>query len=178
MKTAAIVVGGLLVAALAWFFFFNNDSSRHQPAAPSPVAQPAPAPAVRHTDLPNMLLLKTDGSRETAKNIEGKAMLVLFQPDCDHCQREAVQIREHLPAFQGYTLYFISDAPPAQLAKFAQEYKLGNEPNIHFAQTSLESILNHFGPVDAPSVFIYSDEGRLKKSFIGETPIDQILPHI
>lgn len=176
MKTAAIVAGGLILAALVLFFFYNSDNSRNQPAAPQPVTQTAPA--VRHTDLPNMQLAKTDGSRETAKNIQGKAMLVLFQPDCDHCQREAVQIREHLEAFQGYTLYFISDAPPAQLAQFAQEYKLGNQPNIHFAQTSIESILQHFGPIDTPSVFIYSDKGMLKKSFIGETPIEQILQHI
>lgn len=176
MKTAAIVAGVFLLTAMAMFFFYRTNDTRNLPAAPPPVTQTAPA--VRHTDLPNMQLAKTDGSSETAKNIEGKAMLVLFQPDCDHCQREAVQIREHLEAFQGYTLYFISDAPPAQLAQFAQEYKLINQPNIHFAQTSVESILQHFGPIDTPSVFIYSDKGMLKKSFIGETPIEQILQHI
>jgi cytochrome oxidase Cu insertion factor (SCO1/SenC/PrrC family) len=176
MKTAAIVVGVLVLTALALFFFYGPESTGKQSTAP-PQVTPA-APALRHTDLPNMQLAITDGSRATAKNIQGKAVLVLFQPDCDHCQREAAQIREHLEAFQGYTLYFISDAPPAQLAQFAQEYRLINQPNIHFAQTSIESILQNFGPIDTPSVFIYSDKGMLKKSFIGETPIEQILQHI
>lgn len=176
MKTIAIGTGVILLAAFALLFVFNTPQRENAPAAPPAISHHPPA--VRHTDLPNMQLVKTDGSKETANAIQGKAMLVLFQPDCDHCQREAVQIRDHLDAFREYTLYFISDAPPAQLAQFAREYELGNRPNIHFAQTSIESILQHFGPIDTPSVFIYSDKGMLKKSFIGETPIEQILQHI
>jgi peroxiredoxin len=175
MKKPAILIGAALVLALLVFYLVPLDQEKPA-AAPATVA--TPSQVVVHNDLPNMQLLHLDGSRGMAKDIRGKAVLILFQPDCDHCQRETVQIREHLNAFQGYKLYFISDAPPQQLSQFAREYGLAGNPDIHFAHTSIENILNSYGPIDAPSVYIYTAEGRLKKSFIGETPIENILQHM
>ena len=151
-----------------------------QPAAeekPAPAASQAPA-VTAQSDLPYLPLTRLDGTQMSAREIPGKTVLVLFQPDCDHCQREAVAIREHLDSFSGYSLYFISNVPAPEIAAFAEEYQLADKPNIYFATTTLEAILQTFGPIDTPSVYIYSDTGRLKKSFIGETAIGNILGYL
>jgi cytochrome oxidase Cu insertion factor (SCO1/SenC/PrrC family) len=166
-----ILLGLLLVSSC-------NTRSGNQPETQEPVTQntPPPAAAVLTTDLPNLPLTKLDGTSLQANNLTGKTILFFFQPDCDHCQRETVQIRENLSAFRDYQVYFISNYPQAELAKFAQEYKLAFEPNVVFAQATLEGILNTVGPMESPTMFVYSDKGRLVNTFKGETPIAQILP--
>jgi peroxiredoxin len=177
MKNAAILVGVALTVAILMIFYLLSQPGGSSSSPSSPPAAPA-ATARAINDLPDMPLVHVDGTEGTAKEIRGKAILILFQPDCDHCQRETVQIREHLSAFEGYTLYFISNAPPQLLNQFAQEYGLSGQPAVRFAHTSTENILSNYGPIDAPSMFLYSEEGRLLKSFIGETAIENILEHL
>lgn len=162
-------VGAFLVAMIALFIyksFIKNDK---------PIETRKPEVS---SDIPWLPLTAPDSTQYMAKSIRGKAVLILFQPDCDHCQREAVQIQEHLPAFNGYNLYFISDASLDQLNKFALAYKLEGNRNVHFAHTTLNYILNTYGPIASPSLYIYSEKGRLIKAFNGETPIEEIIKHL
>ncbi len=173
MKKGIIIAIVSIVALAAFIYFgaFNNSTPSNQPME----ATQAPAQAASN-DLPMLPMLLQDGSRVMAKNLQGKTVLVLYQPDCDHCQREATQIRENLEAFEGYKVYFVSDAGFAQQRQFAETYKLADLNNVYFATTTINDILEQVGPIEAPSLFVYSEEGRLVKSFIGETPIEQILP--
>lgn len=127
-------------------------------------------------DLPALQLITTTGQPIFAKTLRGKTILVLFQPDCDHCQREAIQIQENLEAFKSYQLYFVSDVTDQELIAFAHTYKLDDQPNIHFSTTTADQIISNFGPLDTPSLFIYSNEGKLVNKFIGETDISKIVP--
>lgn len=158
-------VGTILVALAALFLYKSYVKNERQVEIP---------PSEASSDLPWLPLIAPDSTQYMAKSIRGKAVLILFQPDCDHCQREAVQIQENLHAFHDYNLYFISDASLDQLEKFAQAYKLGGKGNVHFAHTSVNYILNTYGPVASPSLYIYSEKGKLKKAFNGETSIEEI----
>jgi thiol-disulfide isomerase/thioredoxin len=128
-------------------------------------------------DLPVMTVAKTDGSRISLNTLQGNTVLVLFNPECDHCQREAKEIREHIASFKNYSVYFISADPLPALEKFGNEYDLLTQPNIYFATTTVESILNTFGPIPTPSVYIYLDQ-QLAKKFNGEVEIEKILQAI
>jgi peroxiredoxin len=125
-------------------------------------------------DLPKMLVTTLDQSEVNLHELKGKTILILFQPDCDHCQREAKEIREHLDAFRGYTLYFISADSVVAIEKFGKEYDLFGHSNIHFAGTTVENVIRNFGSVPAPSIYIYSDQLLVQK-FNGEVPIQRIL---
>jgi peroxiredoxin len=125
-------------------------------------------------DLPAMIVTTLDGSQVDIRTMKGKIILILFQPDCDHCQREAEEIRKHIDAFKDYTLYFISADQLPVLEAFGKKYELLNYSNIHFASTSVESVLNNFGPISAPSLYIYSDQKLIQK-FNGEVSIEKIL---
>ena len=143
---------------------------------PTSVNQPMPPAAeVVYNDRPNLALTAINGSQLNANAITGKSILIFFQPDCDHCQRETQQIEQNLSAFKGYQLYFISDAALPQIAEFAQTYKLAGNPDIHFYQTSIADIMRTIGAVQLPSVYVYSAQGKLIKTFNGETPIGWIL---
>ena len=108
------------------------------------------------------------------KELEINTVLVLFQPNCDHCQREADAISKNLESFKGYGLFFVSTDDFSVMNDFARRYKLKEASNVYFARTSGDVIYNLFGSIDAPSVYIYK-EGKLSAQFNGETPIDEII---
>lgn len=123
---------------------------------------------------PSLAITSLDGKTIIAKELKGKIVLILFQPDCDHCQREATAIREHADAFAPYQVYFVSSSSMPELQKFFIDYKLDTLPNFHFATTTLENVLNSLGPISAPSVYVYAD-GKQLGHFNGETDIKEIL---
>ena len=144
--------------------------------SPSQEKKPAGQPA--ENDLPDMSITLLDGTLLKTKGLPGKTVLVLFQTDCDHCQREATDIERNILGFSTSTLYFITSSSITEIEKFARDYKLNEHKNVHFASTSTENILNNFGPIETPSIYVYSKEHRLVKSFNGEVSIAEVLKYI
>jgi hypothetical protein len=133
----------------------------------------APVAPVRN-DLPKMLITTLDESTIDTRDLEGAVIIIFFQPDCDHCQREAKEIRKHLDAFKKYELYFVTSNQKSEVENFVKDYDLAGHSNVHFGVTTTEQILNSFGPIPAPSMYIYSDK-KLTQMFNGETAIEKIL---
>lgn len=125
-------------------------------------------------EYPDLTLTFEKGDQIATKEMQGNNVFILFQPGCDHCQEEAKEIEQSLDGFKDYTLYFISSSPIPQIMKFAEDYKLDNKHNVKFAYTSTDGVLNQYGPIQTPSVYIYS-QGKLLKSFNGQTNIENIL---
>ena len=124
---------------------------------------------------PPIPLTLLDNTQLNVQDLTGKNALIFFQPDCDHCQREAQEFERNLEAFAGTTLYFITSGPMDEIKAFADTYKLNGRPNVYFAFTEALNVLNNYGPISAPSVYIYSDNHKLVKGFNGETPIERII---
>jgi peroxiredoxin len=123
---------------------------------------------------PNIILTFENGGTLSARELKGKNVFVLFQPDCDHCQKEAIQFEQHLEELKDYTLYFISSSPMENIMNFAKTFNLDEKENVKFVWTSTDGVLHHYGPIQTPSVYIYSS-GKLKKAFKGQTEIENIL---
>ncbi|MBK8289845.1 MAG: redoxin domain-containing protein [Flammeovirgaceae bacterium] len=85
-------------------------------------------------EFPYLTFTNLDGSPATTRDLPGASVLILFNADCDHCQREAQAIQEKLESFKKYTLQFIASDAPEVIQKFAQDYKLTNQPNISLAE--------------------------------------------
>jgi len=161
--TLIAIVVVLLAATLYWF-------TREK--------QPEQVQVAQVNDLPNMILLHSDGSRQNAKTLEGKNILVIYFTGCDHCQREATEISNKLKAFDGYHIWFLTTDPFPSMDKFAIDYKLTGYTNVHFAQIAFADVATYFGSIPTPSVYIYSDAKRLVRAIKGETPIDGILMYL
>jgi peroxiredoxin len=174
MKKGTIVIALVLLSAvMGGYLIFSKKEEKEK--FPEIAKSEQAIPTTIQSDIPSITLTKQDGSTIVANKIQGKSVFVLFLPDCDHCQREAVQIRDNMQAFKDYSIYFVSSAPFTELTKFEQEYKLGNLAQVQFMQATVRDILVYYGAIPTPSVFIYSDKGRLVKDFKGETAIEQIM---
>jgi peroxiredoxin len=125
-------------------------------------------------EYPALTLTLENGQQISTRNLEGNNIFVFFQPDCDHCQQEATEIENQLDRFKSYKLYFISSGPMAEITRFARDYGLYEKQNVLFASTSTEGVLNHYGPIQTPSIYIYAD-GKLVKAFNGQTEVDLII---
>jgi peroxiredoxin len=161
-KVACVLVVGFLLSSAAC-------SSREK----QPDQQKLSAEA-QVNELPDMLLKMDNGTDLQVKTLKGNTILILFQPDCDHCQREAESIKSFIKEFEKYTLYFISAATLEEIRAFAATYGLVNHANIRFGATDVPTVIKSFGSIPAPSVFIYN-EGKQKAAFKGETEIGQII---
>jgi peroxiredoxin len=159
---------GIVVVAL--FFAMACSKKENKPEERAIASEP--------NDLPAMQIVLLDGKEVKAKELVGKNVLILFQPDCDHCQHEAVAIEENLAAFRDYTVYFVSSAASSEIKKFSNDYKLSGIPNILFGTTTLENVLNNFGAIQAPSIYIYSPQGKLVQHFNGQTDIGVIMKYL
>ncbi len=130
-------------------------------------------------ELPYMEIRLLNGDTIDARSLETERVaIVLFQPDCDHCQREAAQIREHLNAFEDYKLYFVSSSGGPEVGQFAATYGLEGHDNVIFGVTTVQSILDNYGAIQAPSMYIYSKGGALVQALNGEVDISVILKYL
>jgi peroxiredoxin len=159
----------LLLSLTAVGFLFQGKSSGRKKS---------PITTQEVNEYPAMNLIMSDGSSRSARNLPPKSVLILYFPDCDHCQREATEISNHLEAFKNYQVWFISTASYADIQRFSIQYKLMGHHNIHFVRTETQDVLSNFGGIPTPSVFIYSVEKRLVKAYKGETKIEEILKYL
>lgn len=126
-------------------------------------------------ELPYLSFYNLDGSVTTTRDLPGASVIILFNSDCDHCQREAKAIQEKLSSFKEYTLQFIASDSVEIIKKFASDYGLDNQPNVRFGRAEGVDVYMNFGSIPTPSIYVYSKEKRFVKSFLGETPVDNIL---
>jgi hypothetical protein len=134
----------------------------------------APNAESQRNDLPNMEITLLNGERLQARDLTGKVLLIMFFPDCSHCQDEAKAMQERLKAFDGYKVYYLSSVSKEEVNLFADDYKLSGKKNIKFGTVSGESVVNNFGPIPTPSVYVYNEK-KLMKSFEGQTDIEVII---
>lgn len=171
----------LLSFYLCVIFCFASCDQKQKPEE-SKVTNVEPAdketvssPAKPTSEIPDLTITFADGSVESAKNLKGKFLLVLFQPDCDHCQREAQDFKNNMEHFRNIPLYFVSAAPMDEVLKFADDYQLSQFSNIRWGTTTVPKILDAFGPIEAPSAFLYDENGVLVQNFNGEVAVEVIV---
>jgi thioredoxin-related protein len=129
-------------------------------------------------DRPPITIRLVDGTDVNVKTLDKKLILILFQPDCDHCQDQAKQIQKRLDAFANYQMYFISSEALDVILKFSKDYNLMNKPNVHFGFVPVEDVVNHFGSISTPSIYIYKESGELIQNFDGLVDIEVVIKYL
>ena len=118
------------------------------------------------------------GESSSTRNLPGASILILFNTDCDHCQREAKEIAEKSEAFKNYQLLFIAADSVHHIENFAKTYNLTNKPNIKFGQAEFQDVFVNFGSIPTPAIYVYSRERKFVKSFLGETPVEEVIKYL
>jgi thiol-disulfide isomerase/thioredoxin len=132
------------------------------------------APEPTHVnEMPALLLNQTDGAQVSLRDKTGKVLVICFNPDCDHCQREAKLISGNKEMLKDYEVYFISPETMEMIVQFSKDYNL-IEPNIHFTHAEGPNVINALGPITTvPTFFVYHDQKQVARSE-GEISLEKL----
>jgi len=126
---------------------------------------------MRAARIPDLQLTLLDGTGFVLS--AGKpAVLVYFNPSCDHCQRQITGLKANLALFEGISLILMSAQTREELVDFASD--LGRFENIRVVQCKPEEIAAKFGVLSLPQIFVYDSKGDLAGLFYGETEPKEI----
>lgn len=125
--------------------------------------------------LPSMTLIATDTTPVDLVNWSKHIVLLYFNSDCDHCQYEALEIKNNFDRLRNTKIIFMSSEPLSKIRDFAEAVQLNTCGNIHFTYIDAKDASSTFGPLAIPHIFIYGPDKKLKKEFKGETKIEAIL---
>jgi len=106
-------------------------------------------------------------------------VIIYFHRNCEHCQYEAREISHNAGAFADCQLVMVSaNDSIRQLEDFCNEYNLWEVDNIEVLVDKKNRFKKIFGKAVIPSVYIYDENQRLKKRFLGETKPEAIISEI
>ncbi|GAB3575252.1 hypothetical protein GCM10027578_39140 [Spirosoma luteolum] len=150
-----------VLAYLAWGF--TNKLNRKKEVAE------------RIQTLPNFVAYSFDRLKINRTIVANRsAVLIYFDPDCDHCQREADELRRKAALLSSARVIMLSSAPVAALATFAKAHQLNSLPTVQVAHIDRKTAYETFGFASVPDVLIYHADGSLSKRFRGETSVEAI----
>lgn len=128
-------------------------------------------PYLAYTDLQT-------GATASTRDLPGNSILILFNCDCDHCQREASEISTKGSFFKNHELYFIASDSAHHIQNFSKRFGLEGKKNMHMGRAEYMDIFMNFGAIPTPAIYIYSKEKKLVKSFMGETPLEELIKYL
>jgi thiol-disulfide isomerase/thioredoxin len=136
------------------------------------------APYLKNPVLPEFRILQKDSlSWYTRKDLgNGKpVMIMLFSPDCEHCQQQTKLLKEHMKEFGDLQIVMTTYYPLDKMRRFYQEYKIGSYPNIFMGR----DVPYFFGPFykakSIPFLAIYNKQHKLVRVYDGGAKTDKIL---
>lgn len=125
----------------------------------------------RIVELPDFSVVNLKGEKFLSPEFSEQSFLVLtyFNTGCQFCQAEISSISHHKNLQQQADIYLISDESKAVLKQFANDFKLDSLQAIQVLRDSSKQVKELFGITGVPTTFVYDRDGKLRKSFKGET---------
>lgn len=129
--------------------------------------------------LPTVSLRGLDSTRVTLTQKSQSTVIFYFDPHCEHCQHEAIELKKQAQAFKNVQLLWLSTERLWVLRAFEKEYALQKTiPSLTIAQISPQEADKQFGFSTVPTILIYDAEGNLAKKYVGETKMDAIIKYL
>jgi hypothetical protein len=139
------------------------------------------APFKRFPTFPPVKLLLPDSSSYfTKEDLKKKSatMLMIFNPDCEHCQHETEAIIKHIDEFKHIQIIMATMMPFNDMLTFREKYNLTQYDNIivgrdiHFFLPGFYMISN------LPFLAFYNKKKELISVFEGSMPIEKALEEL
>ena len=102
-------------------------------------------------------------------------VLMFFNPDCDHCQKETKELLAYKEELKGLQIVMVSPAAFGLIKSFYEEYNIASMPNIIMAQDQNYTLGSKYQLRTYPSIFVYDNSGKLAKAFVGNVGVPAIL---
>ena len=132
----------------------------------------------RYPTLPPLqLLLQDSRTKYTKESLPKKKAVVvmLFNPDCEHCQHEAEQIAANKELLKDVHIVMVTGSPIYRIQEFGQRYGLSSMPNVVIAKDPHFFLFSFYGIRYLPFMAIYDKKGNLVSSKDGAIKPQEIV---
>jgi thiol-disulfide isomerase/thioredoxin len=137
------------------------------------------APFQKDKNLPAFRIVSVGGKEVTHKNLPKYKyqMIIIFSPDCPHCEHEAAEINKYADKFKNVLMIWDSYKDMPSIRKFAEKYNMIGKPNIIIGRDPEFTLPIFFRPRMTPFVAIY-ENNRLKKVYEKGAEVFELLKNI
>jgi thioredoxin-related protein len=128
------------------------------------------------TPPPVRLLLTDSASYFTKANLKNTAvMIMLFNPDCEHCQKETEDILENIGRFKNIQIVMATFMPFMMMKEFYEKYNLSKYSNIVVGKDVNNILIPFYGVTTLPFLAFYNKKHELISVFEGSLGVTKIL---
>jgi thiol-disulfide isomerase/thioredoxin len=132
----------------------------------------------RFPKVPALQLLLSDSSTKYTKEDLPKkkpVLLMIFSPDCDHCQHETEQLVANKEAFKDIQIVMATTYPLFRMKEFAETYGLTKMDNVVVGRDTYYLLPSFYEMHNLPYLALYDKKGNLIYTFEGSVGIDKVL---
>ena len=117
-----------------------------------------------------------DSSYFTKDDLKKKkpVMIIIFSPDCEHCQHETKELTSHIELFKNVQIIMASVLEHKYLKKFYEEYKIADFPNIIMGRDPSYFLGTFFKVRSFPVLFLYDKKGNFIEKFDGTVSLETV----
>lgn len=138
-------------------------------------------PFKRFPTVPTLQLLLGDSTTQYSKDDlpQGKpVMIMLFSPECDHCQHETQELVKNKEAFKDIQLVMVTTYPIYRMNEFVEEYHVNEIPNVIVAKDIYYLLLPFYDVRNFPFMALYDKKGNLITTTEGSVPVTSLLKQL
>jgi len=135
-------------------------------------------PYKRFPSFPPVKLLLPDSSTYfTKQDLDKKTqvMLMLFNPQCEHCQHETEELIKHIDEFKDIQIIMATSMVFDSMMSFREKYRLADHKNIVVAHDVNFFLITFFSIRNLPFLAFYNKKKELIDVFQGSMPIPAVL---
>ena len=134
-------------------------------------------PYKRFTSFPPVKLIKPDSTVFDKSELPKKnaVMLMLFNPQCSHCQHETEEMIKNIDDFKKIQIVMSTTMDYDSMVAFIEKYELSQYPNIIVGRDIHYFLPSFYKISNLPYLAFYSKNKELISTFEGALPIPQIL---
>jgi thioredoxin-related protein len=135
-------------------------------------------PYLKHPVVPPIQLLLSDSTTTYTKaNLPGKTpvLLMLFSPECSHCQHETEELIAHIDELKNIQIVMATLHPISRMKEFISQYKLDEQKNIVVGKDIYYILPSFYMIHNLPYMALYDKKGRLIKAAEGSFGIQNVI---
>lgn len=134
------------------------------------------APFLKDKNIPKFTLNLTSGKSFSHTQIPKTryTCIIIFSPDCSHCQEEAAELTKNADKFKNVFFIWNSYKEMAEIKAFAIKYGLDKQANVVVGRDPEFSIPVFYRPRMTPFVAIY-DKGQFLKVYEQGVKVPELL---
>ncbi len=127
--------------------------------------------------VPSFTMVKApDSTKFTNNDLKKKSpvIIMLFSPDCEHCQHETRELIRHMDLFKKVQIVMYSPLDYKYVKKFYADFGLAKYKNLTVGRDGTYLLGTFYRIHSFPGIFLYDKKKKFVQFFDGSVPVEKI----